>query len=136
MIKMLSDLEVYQISFNFAMEVFNISRAFPKEERYSLTDQIVRSSRSITSNIAEGWEKELTRTNSKNTSCTQWDLWKKLKFGCYLRINADTFRLKNMICYSQNATSWVVKFINCFKNGRVFDLRTPSDLRLPASDLI
>ena len=40
------------------MEIFEISKDFPKEEKYSLTDQIRRSSRSVTSNIAESWAKK------------------------------------------------------------------------------
>ena len=47
------DLIVFQKAFNLAMEIFKISANFPKEEKYSLTDQIRRSSRSVTSNIAE-----------------------------------------------------------------------------------
>jgi four helix bundle protein len=57
MIKELSDLEVFNLSYKFAMDVFKASRTFPKEERYSLIDQIVRASRSISANIAEGWAK-------------------------------------------------------------------------------
>jgi four helix bundle protein len=57
MIKELSDLEVFNLSYKFAMDVFIASRTFPKEERYSLIDQIVRASRSISANIAEGWAK-------------------------------------------------------------------------------
>ena len=53
------DLIVYQLSFQLAMEIFEISKTFPKEEKYSLTDQIRRSSRSVSSNIAEGWAKKL-----------------------------------------------------------------------------
>jgi four helix bundle protein len=51
------DLIVYQKSFKLAMEIFELSKYFPKEEKYSLTDQIRRSSRSVTSNIAESWAK-------------------------------------------------------------------------------
>lgn len=51
------ELEVYKIAFDTAMEIFEISRNFPKEERYSLTDQIRRSSRSVCTNLAEGWRK-------------------------------------------------------------------------------
>ena len=57
MIKTVSDLEVFKLSYQLAMEIFNFSRNFPKEERYSLTDQVVRSSRSVSANIAEGWGK-------------------------------------------------------------------------------
>lgn len=52
-----TDLEVYKLSFETAMELFAITKSFPKEERYSLTDQIRRSSRSVSANISEGWRK-------------------------------------------------------------------------------
>lgn len=51
------DLEVYKKAFKAAMEIFELSKAFPKEETYSLTDQIRRSSRSVCSNVAEAWRK-------------------------------------------------------------------------------
>jgi four helix bundle protein len=51
------DLIVYQKSYKLAMEVFEITKSFPKEEKYSLVDQIKRSSRSVPSNIAEAWVK-------------------------------------------------------------------------------
>jgi four helix bundle protein len=51
------DLEVYKKAFEAAMEVFEISKNFPKEEKYSLTDQIRRSSRSVCVNLSEGWRK-------------------------------------------------------------------------------
>ena len=46
------DLKVYQLAYKLAMEIFKASKSFPKEEKYSLTDQIRRSSRSIAANIA------------------------------------------------------------------------------------
>jgi len=51
------DLKVYQISFVSGMTIFHISKKFPKEEMYSLTDQIRRSSRSVSGNIAEAFRK-------------------------------------------------------------------------------
>ena len=51
------DLKVYQKAFEAAMQIFEISKTFPKEETYSLTDQIRRSSRSVCSNLAEAWRK-------------------------------------------------------------------------------
>src|SRR5262249_8027469 len=51
------DLKVYQLAYKLAMEIFEESKNFPKEERYSLTDQIRRSSRSVAVNIAEGFRK-------------------------------------------------------------------------------
>jgi four helix bundle protein len=56
-IKHFRDLEVYQLAFSAAMKIFEITKNFPKEERYSLVDQIRRSSRSVCSNIAEAWQK-------------------------------------------------------------------------------
>jgi four helix bundle protein len=50
-------LRVFQLSYKLAMEIFEISRSFPREERYALTDQIRRSSRSVAANIAEGYRK-------------------------------------------------------------------------------
>jgi len=55
--KRVQDLEVYRLAFDTAMEIYEISKSFPPEERYSLTDQIRRSSRSICANLAEGWRK-------------------------------------------------------------------------------
>jgi len=52
-----NDLEVYQLAMGSAMQIFEASRHFPPEEKYSLTDQIRRSSRSVCANIAEGWRK-------------------------------------------------------------------------------
>lgn len=51
------DLEVYQKAFQIAMKIFVITKGFPVEERYSLVDQIRRSSRSVCSNLAEAWRK-------------------------------------------------------------------------------
>jgi four helix bundle protein len=51
------DLIVYQKSYKLAMEIFEIINSFPKEEKYSLVDQIKRSSRSVPANISEAWVK-------------------------------------------------------------------------------
>jgi len=51
------ELEVYKLAYRLAMEIFEITKSFPKEERYSLTDQIRRSSRSVPANISEAFRK-------------------------------------------------------------------------------
>jgi four helix bundle protein len=56
-IRTIHDLEVYRLSFEAAMDVFRLSKKFPPEERYSLTDQVRRSSRSVPGNIREGFTK-------------------------------------------------------------------------------
>jgi four helix bundle protein len=53
------DLKVYQLSYQLAMEIFKETKSFPMEEKYSLSDQIKRSSRSIPTNIAEAWKKRV-----------------------------------------------------------------------------
>lgn len=57
MIKNVKDLKVYQMVFRLAMEIFETTKKFPKEEMYSLADQIRRSSRSVAINIREGFAK-------------------------------------------------------------------------------
>jgi four helix bundle protein len=56
-IKSAKDLTVYQKAYALAMEIFAISKGFPAEEKYSLTDQIRRSSRSVCTNLREAWAK-------------------------------------------------------------------------------
>jgi four helix bundle protein len=52
------DLKVYQLAYRLAMEIFELSKSFPSEEKFSLTDQVRRSSRSVAANIAEGYRKK------------------------------------------------------------------------------
>lgn len=51
------DLDVYQLAFGLQQRLFDLSKAFPREETYSLTDQLRRASRSVGANIAEAWAK-------------------------------------------------------------------------------
>jgi len=51
------DLRAFQLAYKLAMEIFNETKTFPQDERYSLTSQIRRSSRSVAANIAEGFRK-------------------------------------------------------------------------------
>ena len=66
------ETKVYKLAFTQAMEIFEISKKFPKEETYSLTDQIRRSSRSVTITIAEAYRK---REYPKyfHSKCGFWD---------------------------------------------------------------
>lgn len=74
-------LIAYKKGFELAMEIFEISKTFPKEERYSLTDQIRRSSRSVCANIAEAYRKrtypkhfysKLTDSDAENSETLNW----------------------------------------------------------------
>ena len=51
------DLKVYQMAYQLALDIQEVTKIFPKEEKYSLTDQIRRSSRSVPANLAEAWKK-------------------------------------------------------------------------------
>jgi four helix bundle protein len=57
------DLEVYRLALDAAMRLFWLSKSFPKEETYSLTDQVRRSSRSVSANLAEAWRKRRYRAS-------------------------------------------------------------------------
>ena len=65
------DLEVYKKAYELAMQIFEVSKEFPKEERYSLTDQMRRSSRSVCLNLREAWAKRRYEAHfvSKLTDC-------------------------------------------------------------------
>jgi four helix bundle protein len=60
-IRSVRDLEVYKLAFAAAMEIYRLSKSFPAEERYSLTDQMRRASRSVCTNISESWRKRRYR---------------------------------------------------------------------------
>lgn len=75
------DLLAYKKSFTLAMKIFEISKSFPKEEKYSLTDQVRRSSRSVSVNIAEAYRKrrypknfisKLTDSDAENSETQTW----------------------------------------------------------------
>jgi len=75
------DLKVYQLAYELAMEIFNLSKTFQKKETYSLTDQIRRSSRSVCTNIAEAYRKrrypknftsKITDADSEASETTVW----------------------------------------------------------------
>ena len=61
MIKSYRDLKVYQNAMDGAMEIFHLTKNFPHEEKYSMVDQMRRSSRSVCANLAEGWRKRRYR---------------------------------------------------------------------------
>lgn len=70
------------------MRVFEITKSFPKEERYSLTDQIRRSSRSVCSNIAEGWRKRryeaafISKLNDAEAEAAETQTWLQFAVEC------------------------------------------------------
>ena len=83
-----NDLEVFQKGFASAMEVFQASKHFPKEETYSLTDQIRRSSRSVCANIVEAWRKRryeaafVSKLSDAETEAAETQLWIQFAVEC------------------------------------------------------
>jgi len=70
-IKSEKDLDVYKLAYEQAMDIFFLSKKFPKEEKYSLTDQIRKASRSVCANLKEAWSKRryIAHFTSKLTDC-------------------------------------------------------------------
>lgn len=100
MIRSYKDLEVYNRAFKVAMDIFWMTRKFPKEEIYSLTSQITRSSRSVSANIVEGWAKRQYENVFKQHlitslgSCTESENWLKFALECQY-IDQHTFNQMN-----------------------------------------
>lgn len=89
------DLDVYRRSFEAAMDIFAQSKRFPKEETYSLTDQIRRSSRSVCANLAEAWRKRrypaafISTLNLAEAEAAETQTWIEFAVRCkYLDRNA------------------------------------------------
>ena len=90
------DLEVYRRAFDAAMEIFQMTKGFPVEERYSLVDQIRRSSRSVCANLAEGWRKRRYPAVFKNKitdamqEASETQCWLEFCLACHY-IKQDVF---------------------------------------------
>jgi four helix bundle protein len=82
------ELKVYQLAYDLAMEIFHLSRSFPREELYSLTDQIRRSSRSVAANIAEGFRKRrypnmlVSKLTDSDAEATETQVWLDFAVDC------------------------------------------------------
>jgi four helix bundle protein len=82
------DLEVYQRAFDASMKIFELSKAFAKEEKYSLTDQICRSSRSVCANLAEAWRKRryqaafISKLSDSEAEVAETQVWLEFAVKC------------------------------------------------------
>ncbi len=94
---------VYKKAFSLAMEIFEISKTFPKEEKYSLIDQVRRSSRSVCANMAEAYRKKRYPAHfvSKLTDCdaenSETNVWLDFAFACSY-INEQTLSALRLQC--------------------------------------
>jgi four helix bundle protein len=75
------DLKVYKLAYELAMDIFEVTKSFPPEERYSLTDQIRKSSRSVVANIAEAWKRRqypkmfISKTTDSASEAAETEVW-------------------------------------------------------------
>jgi four helix bundle protein len=87
-IKSVRDLVVYRKAFNAAMEIFEISKAFPREELYSLTDQIRKSFRSVCTNLSEAWRKRrykavfVNKLSDSGQEACETQTWLEFALAC------------------------------------------------------
>lgn len=99
-IRTFRDLHVFQNSLEAAIEIYEISKSFPVEERYSLTDQIRRSSRSVCANIGEAWRKRryraafVSKLNDSEGEAAETQVWLDISLRIDL-ITEDQWRELN-----------------------------------------
>jgi len=103
------ELDAYRLAFEIAMRIFELSKGFPREETYALTDQIRRSSRSVCSNIAEAWRKRryeaafVSKLNDAEAEAAETQTWIHFAVECGYPIIG---KLVNMIF---NPTPWILQ---------------------------
>ena len=82
------DLEVYRLAFDTAMQLFGLSKGFPREEMYSLTDQLRKASRSVCTNVAEAWRKRryraafISKLNDAEGEAAETQVWIEFAVKC------------------------------------------------------
>ncbi|MFE4107665.1 four helix bundle protein [Almyronema epifaneia] len=87
-IRSFKELRVWQHAIVSAMKIFEISKGFPREEKFSLTDQIRRSSRSVAANITEAWRKRrypaafVSKLNDAESEAAETQTWIEIAFRC------------------------------------------------------
>lgn len=115
-------LEVYQAAFKAAMEIFEMTKRFPVEERYSLTDQIRRSSRSVCANLGEAWRKRryeaafVAKLSDCQAEGTETQIWLEFAVKCeYLdaEIGKKLYRdydqiLGQLVNMVKNSSNWII----------------------------
>jgi four helix bundle protein len=116
------DLDVYRKAFDASMQIFELSKDFPKEETYSLTDQICRSSRSVCANIAEAWRKRryqaafISKLNDCEAEAAETQTWLEFAVRCqYIEpeVGRALFKIYDeiisiLVTMIKNSDSWVL----------------------------
>ena len=101
-IKDYRDLRVYQASIDVAMRIFELTKSSPKEERYSMTDQIRRSSRSVCANIGEAWRKRryqahfISKLSDAEAEAEETRVWLDIAKRCNYLTEVDVNELDDL----------------------------------------
>lgn len=118
-----TDLDVYHEAFDAAMKVFEVTKSFPKEETYSLIDQIRRSSRSVCANLAEAWRKRryeaafISKLSDSETEAAETQVWLQFAVKCGY-VAADRARrlykeydqiIGMLVSMANSSDKWVLK---------------------------
>lgn len=117
------ELEVYQLGFDAAILIFELSKKFPVEEKYSLTDQIRRSSRSVCANLAEAWRKRryraafISKLSDSEAEAAETQTWIQFAVHCnYLELEAgrelySTYNqiLGKLVKMGNNPSPWLMQ---------------------------
>ena len=109
------DLDIYKKAFDLALRIFEISKTFPKEETYSLTDQIRRSSRSLCSNLAEAWRKRryeaafISKLSDSEGEAAETQTWLEFAVRCKYVVRAIA---KELFLSYEEVISMLVSMIN------------------------
>lgn len=116
------DLDVYQKAFGVAMRIFDMSKSFPKEETYALTDQIRRSSRSVCSNLAEAWRRRryekafISKLTDSEGEAAETQVWLEFAVRCEY-IQPDQARelyqiyeeiIRMIVSMTKNPNLWLI----------------------------
>jgi len=117
-----SELMVYRVAVEATMQIYHLSQTFPETERYLLTEQILKSSRSVCANMAEAWQKRrykgafVSKLNEVEAEAAETQTWIEIAMRCRY-IDAETGRellyqykiiLDGMGRFIQNPDLWVV----------------------------
>ena len=95
------ELRVYRLAFESDMKIFELSEEWPKEEKYSLTDQIRRSSRSVCGNIDEAWRKRryqahfVSKLSDSDTESAETEVWLDFALECNYILKSDFEKLSD-----------------------------------------
>ncbi len=109
------ELRVYKVAYQAAKEIFILSKSFPAEEKYDLTSQIRRSSRSVVSNIVEAWRRRrypntfVYKLNDSETEADETILWLDFALDCEYIVSKDYDKLKDSY---DHILSMLVNMIN------------------------